>query len=356
MILRGVTAKGRRVPPRVEALEDRTTPAVFSVADQGTLTAAIVFSNLDGQDNTIRLVRDIDLVGAPLPAFTADGGHPVTLDGAGHTLLRVGPFAFRDLENDGANLVVRALRVEGGIATTDGGGGIFNHAGSLFLDRVWVAGNVAAGDTVGGGVFNFSGAVLAVRDSVFAGNVSATFGGGLRNIGLVTSISGSTFFNNVALTDGGGGICNFFGGLIDQIVNSTFTNNWAVHGGAICNHGLVSLLNCTLVGNGAVLSGGGLENDNVVPSLVNTIIAGNVAGDLFPNAPLLSWNNLVGGGPSVVGPLRDNGGPTPTMDLPPGSPARGLGTPVGAPRVDQRGFPRLAGGPIDIGAFQASDG
>jgi hypothetical protein len=360
MILRGVTAKGRRVSLRVEALEDRTTPAVFSVTDQAMLTAAIVISNLDGQDNIIRLVRDIDLVGVPLPAFTADSGHQVTLDGAGHTLRRVGPVAFRDLENDGADLVVRALRVVGGIATTDGGGGIFNQAGNLVLDTVEVTGNGAVGDTVGGGIYNFSGAILAIRDSVIAGNVSATFGGGMRNIGLVTSISGSTFFNNVALANGGGGICNYFGGVIDQIVNSTFTGNAAVAGGAICNHGLVSLLNCTLVGNHTVNTGGGLENDNVVPALVNTIIAGNLAdtipGDLYPNAPLLSWNNLVGGDQPVVGRLQDNGGPTPTMALLPGSLARRLGTLFNAPRVDQRGFPRPAGGPIDIGAFQATRG
>jgi hypothetical protein len=343
MTIRGVTTKTRRVSLGVEALEDRTTPAVFAVTDQATLTAAIVASNFDGQDDTIRLVADVTLSGTALPAFTADGGHQVTLDGAGHTLLRVGPVVFRDLLNVGANLTVRALRVQGGVATTDGGGGIFNQAGNLFLDRVTVVGNLAIGNTVGGGVFNFPGAVLAVQDSVFAGNLSATFGGGLRNLGLVTSITGSTFFNNVAQTDGGGGICNFFGGVIDLIVNSTFTGNQAVAGGAICNHGLVSLLNCTLVGNQTMNTGGGLENDNVVPALVNTIITGNTAGtingDLFPNAPLLSWNNLIGGNQAVVGRLQNNGGPTPTMALPPGSPARRLGTLLHAPRVDQRGFP-----------------
>jgi hypothetical protein len=357
MTTRG-SAAARRVSLRVEALEDRTTPAVFSVSDQASLAAAIVVSNLDGQDNTLRLVRDVALVGSPLPAFTVDGGHQITLDGNGHTLQRFGLVAFQNLENDGAILTIRALRVVGGIATTNGGGGIFNQAGNLFLDRVTVANNVAAGDTVGGGIYNFSGAILAIRDSVIAGNISATFGGGMRNIGLVTSISGSTFFDNLAEGNGGGGICNFFGGVIDQIVNSTFTGNAAVAGGAICNHGLVSLLNCTLVGNHTVNTGGGLENDNVVPSLVNTIIAGNIAGnvpgDLYPNAPLISWDNLIGGNQTFVGVLRNNGGPTPTMDLLLGSLARGLGTPFDAPRVDQRGFPRPAGGPIDIGAFQAT--
>jgi fibronectin-binding autotransporter adhesin len=355
MVIHAVTARRRRLPLEVETLEDRTTPAVFTVTDQAMLAAAIFLSNVDGQDNTIRLGRDITLGGAALPAFTVNGGHPVTLDGAGHTLQRIGPVAFRDLENDGANLTIRGLSVQGGIATKDGGGGIFNRSGNLFLDRDSVVGNAAVGNTVGGGIYNFSGAVLTIRNSVIAGNTSATFGGGMRNVGLVLSISGSTFYNNVAATDGGGGICNFFGGVIEQIVNCTFTNNSAIRGGAICNHGLVSLLNCTLVGNQAALSGGGLENDNVVPALVNTIIAGDVAGDLFPNAPIIDLNNVIGV-PPRVGRLANNGGPTPTLALLPGSPALGRGTLINAPRVDQRGFPRPADGPIDVGAFQATRG
>jgi fibronectin-binding autotransporter adhesin len=337
----------------IDTLEDRTTPSVFTVTDQATLAAAITTSNANGQVDTIRVVRDIDLSASPLPAFTADAGNSVTLEGAGHTLRRVGPAAFRVLHNGGANLTLRRLRVTGGVATTDGGGGIFNQAGSLALDRVHVVGNSAGPNTVGGGLFNFATAVLSIHDSVIARNVSATFGGGIRNIGHVTRIEGTTFADNSAEADGGGGICNFFGGVIDRIRNSTFTGNAAVRGGAICNHGFVSLVNCTLVGNRAAITGGGVENDNVVPKMVNCIVAGNVNGDVFPNAPVFAWGNLIGGNPRV-GRLRGNGGPTPTMALLPGSPARGLGSLLNAPPVDQRGFPRPAGGPIDVGAFQAT--
>jgi hypothetical protein len=53
-----------------------------------------------------------------------------------------------------------------------------------------------------------------------------------------------------------------------------------------------------------------------------------------------------------LGPLQDNGGPTQTMALLPGSPALGAGSAAGAPALDQRGAPRL--GRYDIGAYQAS--
>lgn len=337
----------------LEPLEDRTAPAIFSVASQSALAAAISAAHANGQVDTIRVVRDINLSAAPLPAFTADGGRAVTIEGNAHVLRRTGTVPFRILENDGAHLTITHLTLTGGVAIKQGGGGIFNHAGRLTLDHVWVAGNRAVGNTVGGGIFNFTGATLAIRDSFIAANHSATFGGGMRNIGRVISISGSTFANNSAATDGGGGICNFFGGVIDVITNSTFTGNSAVRGGAICNHGSVSLINCTLVGNHAQLTGGGLENDQRVHLLINCIIAQNKNGDLFPNAPVFAWNNLIGGNPRL-GPLQNNGGPTPTMTPLLGSPALGLGTTYNAPHVDQRGFPRPAGGPIDIGAVQST--
>ena len=55
-----------------------------------------------------------------------------------------------------------------------------------------------------------------------------------------------------------------------------------------------------------------------------------------------------------LGPLQDNGGPTQTMALLPGSPALNAGDNTGAPTSDQRGpgFPRVVGGTIDIGALE----
>jgi len=52
-----------------------------------------------------------------------------------------------------------------------------------------------------------------------------------------------------------------------------------------------------------------------------------------------------------LGPLQDNGGPTWTMTLQPGSTAIGKGSSKNCPSVDQRGFARLSTMPCDIGAI-----
>jgi len=74
--------------------------------------------------------------------------------------------------------------------------------------------------------------------------------------------------------------------------------------------------------------------------LVNTLIALNTpaGNDSFTDPKL--------------GPLANNGGPTLTMALLPGSPAIDAGNTSVASATDQRGFPRPAGLAADIGAFE----
>src|ERR1019366_4854903 len=74
--------------------------------------------------------------------------------------------------------------------------------------------------------------------------------------------------------------------------------------------------------------------------LVNTLIASNTpaGGDSYTDPKL--------------GPLADNGGPTLTMALLPGSPAIDAGNTSLAPATDQRGFSRPAGLAADIRAFE----
>jgi hypothetical protein len=50
--------------------------------------------------------------------------------------------------------------------------------------------------------------------------------------------------------------------------------------------------------------------------------------------------------------LQDNGGPTFTQALLPGSPAIDAGDNTAAPPFDQRGFTRIDHGTIDIGAYE----
>ena len=61
----------------------------------------------------------------------------------------------------------------------------------------------------------------------------------------------------------------------------------------------------------------------------------------------------------ILGPLQDNGGPTLTHALLPGSPAINAGDPnfVGPPDYDQRGpgYDRVRGGRIDVGSFEVQN-
>jgi hypothetical protein len=76
---------------------------------------------------------------------------------------------------------------------------------------------------------------------------------------------------------------------------------------------------------------------------------------LFPDifGPYFASHSLVGGDP-MLAPLGECGGPTQTMALLPGSPAIDAGdsTASGLPSTDQRGFARISGAAVDIGAYE----
>src|SRR5262249_18212577 len=102
----------------------------------------------------------------------------------------------------------------------------------------------------------------------------------------------------------------------------------------------------------------------------NTIVAGNQAltgpdlyGALGSSGYNLFGNSTGGSGydptdlldvDPLLGPLQDNGGPTLTMALLPGSPAIDSGDNTDAPEWDQRGpgYSRIVNGTIDRGAFE----
>ena len=56
--------------------------------------------------------------------------------------------------------------------------------------------------------------------------------------------------------------------------------------------------------------------------------------------------------PMLVG-LRENGGPTSTLALPPNSPAINKGANFSQQPFDQRGVPRVIGNSADIGAYES---
>jgi hypothetical protein len=146
-----------------------------------------------------------------------------------------------------------------------------------------------------------------------------------------------------------------------------------VNGGGIFNQTeeTATVTNSTFSGNSASIGGGGIQNFSGTLILVNTIIAGNSAPqgpDVSEPVTSLGYNlignpsggsgfaatDLLGVDP-LLGPLQDNGGPTETMALLPGSPAIDAGNDALVPSgitTDQRGAPREVYGGVDICAFE----
>lgn len=291
-------------------------------------------------------------------------------------------------------------------AASDGGGIWISTPAMSTIANTEVSGNAAGGK--GGGIWGW---MLTVSGSSIRNN-TAHDGGGIASI-VELSITRSTISGNDA--DGrGGGIWNH-NSL--TVVDSTLSGNVATAGGGVANEGsgVVWLTNSTVSGNEALVSGGGLANWIMAPRglfVENATVTGNraasqgggvwtaatvwgSANSTFSNS-VLGGNTLVGFEPEgpdcwgpleshgynliqeasgctiggdttgnilgqdpLLGPLLDNGGPTLTHALLPGSPAIDAGNPSGCTdhlgnplTADQRGVPRPQGAACDIGAYE----
>jgi hypothetical protein len=233
-----------------------------------------------------------------------------------------------------------------GNSADDGGGGIYNVSSTMTINDSSLIGNSA---NEGGGIYNRGS--ITMNNSTLSGNTATTSGGGIENTDTLT-------INNCTLSDNsaqdGGGINDTEGSM--TINNSTFTGNEATgNGGGIRSwwSTLDEANNCTLVGNSATY-GGGIANEYGTLSLINTIVVANTAEMESPNiyGPFFGTNNLTNEAP-LLAPLGNYGGVTQTMPPLPGSPAIDAGTnTVSLPYTDQRGYPRVINGIVDIGACE----
>ncbi len=254
------------------------------------------------------------------------------------------------------------------------GGGIGVGAGSLNLANSSVSGNTTAGeDATGAGISVGQGSLYAEGSEISKNRTMGPFadGGGIYlSSGTATLLSSTVSGNS---TEG------------------SFTRGGGFH----TRNGQLSMFGSTVTDNLTVDAGGGIFIDNpplfgdqpltVVDSLVANNSDSGIAPNLMvdPDGPLvISYSiisNTAGSGidattgvgnllnvDPLLGPLADNGGPTQTHALLPGSPALEAGDPsiVFDPgEFDQRGAPfhrvatgMLSGIPqqrIDIGAYEA---
>jgi predicted outer membrane repeat protein len=259
------------------------------------------------------------------------------------------------------------------------GGGIYS-AGILTVSNSTLSRNLATlnNGSAGGGIFN-DGGTLYLNYSNLVGNSSLYGGGGIYSNGGKLVVSNSTVANS---SGGFGGAINSFNAAL-TVVNSTFSGNSGTYGGGILNsYAAISVSNSTFSGNSGTYGGGGIYNYGGTAALLNTIIANSSAGgDLFlsDNGSFTGNNDLIDDSsagtngsngyfgasslynvPAGLDPagLQNNGGPTQTIALLPGSPAVNAGDDSAAAGLttDQRGadFNRHVGLHVDIGAYELS--
>ncbi|MCA9994801.1 MAG: hypothetical protein KDE56_03570 [Anaerolineales bacterium] len=286
--------------------------------------------------------------------------------------------------------------VEKNAAGENGGGIAAMNGGFVLAVQSTISGNEAG--LFGGGMAAQNYSVAWSKYSTIADNTAVQGGGGIASVDNSFLIVGASTVSGNEATDpdsSGGGVLSIgnFESKYAIVVNSTIARNEAGFGGGVSNYSSgMGILASTIAGNSASQEGGGIWNDDSDMGLFATIVSGNSASngaEVVNNGSLDSEDNLFGhsgisSGQAFAGftpdgtdfvatsdannvalgsiidtsgsnpRLRDNGGPTLTIALVPGSPAiDGTGddrTGDDFVSLDQRGFVRDTN--ADIGAYE----
>jgi hypothetical protein len=275
------------------------------------------------------------------------------------------------LRNDDSTAEISDSTISGNSAPD--GGGIVNFAagGQLTVIRSTISGNMATGGfstfNSGGGILNRGGTVT-VDSSTFNGN-TANYGGGLyveTPLATTTIVSNSTFSANDAVL-GGGGIYNYAGHVVIEFSTVTLNNSNDFAGSGVVSWGdsattLTEIHSSIIAYNHHTDAAAQGPPENTFSSLGYNVIGVFGFGGTFTQP----GDQVIDDADPLLGLLADNGGPTQTHALLPGSPAIDAGDPdmvAGeneVPEFDQRGpaYTRvfdaydIGGERIDIGAFE----
>ena len=259
--------------------------------------------------------------------------------------------------------------------TVSGNGiGVLNWDGDMTVTESNVFGNTDRGIQVGGGT-------ILVIDSTVSGNK----GGGIAlepayNWVASATVMNSTVSGNIVTSGRGGGIFVGWPATL-TLTNSTVSNNSAPQdsGGGIFNADTVKLIGATVSGNTAA-DGSGIHNYANISATVTMTIQDTLVEDACggPGTIVSEAHNIESPGDTCgfsqstdhanisaedlkLGTLQDNGGPTETHALGPGSIAidvipetECLDQAGKRLTTDQRGEPRpeTNGTMCDVGAFE----
>lgn len=180
------------------------------------------------------------------------------------------------------------------------GGGLWNGTGTMTVNGTTINANTAAGiasDNGGGGIYNLNNGTLIISNAIITNNTAtgtAGSGGGILNdVGATVTITNSTITGNTANRAGGG-----------------------IEGNATAGTSFINLTGVTLNGNtvfNAPGNGGGLHMTGpgtimISGGTVNNNTAGAEGGGLWNGSGMMTISGTTIDGNTASGPALDNGG------------------------------------------------
>jgi len=354
------------------------------------------FNEDDNQSGDLDILEALTIQGQGMWSTTINGGdidrvlHILTWEWVTLQDVTIADGSTDTFFGDGGGILVTSgyaslqnVSVYSNLAGNSGGGIYVAPGASLELYGCVIVENGAGGS--GGGIFVANWAYVGIiQNTTIRDNYANQNGGGIFNVGTIWDIYNTTISFNRAEVGNGGGIFNGSSGSIGgggpaTVLNTTISSNSAVFGGGIFNAGQINdVINVTIAYNNA-FQGGGIRNvsSGSFWGIQSSIIANSINGGDCSNAgSISSWGynvlsdntcsdvftssgDLVSTDP-MLGPLQNNGGPTNTHALLPGSPAIDHVAEWACPwpDTDQRGVARPIDGDgdsisrCDSGAFE----